>query len=61
MKAIISNDKCTIKLPVPIGTAVFIHEEAQRDGSYAVLRKYDYSIICRNVYTNEDEAKDGEF
>lgn len=61
MKAIISNAGYTIKLPVQIGTAVFTHEECQHDGTFAQLRKYDYSLIGRNVYTTEDDAKNGEY
>jgi hypothetical protein len=50
MRAYISEDGLTIKLPVPFGTPMFIIESNQHDGMYPAVIVYDWAYINREVY-----------
>ena len=56
MKATISEDKRTIILPVPLGSAVFIIKYNQHDGYYPEVCEYSYSTIQNEIYLTRSEV-----
>jgi hypothetical protein len=61
MKAIVSEDGMTIKLPVPFGTAVFILDYNQHDGYIPITVEYSYFCLGREVYRTRKEAEQAVF